>query len=449
MLNDASRLDPTPVSKHLRPAAGQANLVDLLRREIREAQREGRPVCIGGARHSMGGQSLRVGSTAITLDRGWCEPDAARGLYRASAGARWREIIPVLDRAGFAPAVTQANSDFTLGGAFSVNVHGWAVPHPPMGSTVKSVTLLLPDGQLVTCSPTQDAELFSLAMGGYGLFGVLLEMDVAMAPNASLAPRFSTMPAASFAKQFVAAVHEPAVVMAYGRLSIARHGFLDQAAMVSFQKLAAPARPLAQSRDSLAGLTRGIYRAQEGSDLAKGFRWFAETRVQPMLDSRETTRNALISTPVSALAEPRPDRTDILHEYFLPPRALADFIADCREIIPRASAELLNITLRYIAADRTSVMAFAPTDRIAAVMSFSQALTPEADARMRPVTQELIDRALAHGGSFYLPYRLHARSDQLERAYPNLQRFIAAKRRLDPKGTFLNTMWDTYFARWA
>lgn len=111
--------------------------------------------------------------------------------------------------------------------------------------------------------------------------------------------------------------------------------------------------------------------------------------------------------------------------------------------------ELLNVTLRYIAPDPVSVMAFAPTERVAAVMSFSQPRTIEADAKMRPVTQALIDRAIAHGGSFYLPYRLHARADQLDRAYPNLERFIAEKSRHDPHGLFRNTMWDRYFAHRA
>lgn len=422
-------------------------MVELLRRELAEARREGRPVCIGGARHSMGGQSLSAGGTAVTLDRGWCETDKARGLYRASAGARWREIIPVLDRAGFSPAVMQSNNDFTLGGAFSVNAHGWAVPRPPVGSTVKRAKLLLADGQVVTCSPTQDAELFGLAMGGYGLFGVLLEMDVEMVRNVSLKPRFATLPAEAFAQAFVERAHASETAMAYGRLSMARGAFLEEAAMVSFQRLTDPPEPLAQTADPLAGLTRRVYRAQEGSEAWKMLRWFAETRVEPMLHPPRTTWNALLSTPVSALAQSRADRVDILHEYFLPPSALAGFLADCRRIIPPASAELLNITLRYIAADRTSVLSFAPADRIAAVMSFSQAPTPAADASMRPVTQALIDRALAHGGSFYLPYRLHARPEQLDRAYPRLPAFLAAKRRLDPTGVFRNTMWDVYFAR--
>jgi FAD/FMN-containing dehydrogenase len=194
-------------------------------------------------------------------------------------------------------------------------------------------------------------------------------------------------------------------------------------------------------------LTRRIYRAQTGSDAWKELRWFAETHLSPQLDHRAVTRNALISTPVSALAATGSGRTDILHEYFLPPDRLATFLADCRTIIPRSGAELLNVTLRYVAADPQSILAFAPQDRVAAVMSFSQEASLQADERMKPVTQALIDAALRHGGSFYLPYRLHARADQVERAYPALDEFVRSKRRLDPKALFRNTMWDIYFAQ--
>ena len=49
------------------------------------------------------------------------------------------------------------------------------------------------------------------------------------------------------------------------------------------------------------------------------------------------------------------------------------------------------------------------------------------------MTRELIERVIAIGGSFYLPYRLHARPDQLARAYPAIEAFAACKRRYDPR----------------
>jgi FAD/FMN-containing dehydrogenase len=446
VLDDASGLDATRIARHTRPRSHDSAFVDALRRELKAAAADNRPVCVGGARHSMGGQSLSRDSTAITFDQGWCAPNARAMSYRAPAGTRWREVIAALDPVGFAPKVTQANSDFTLGGAFSVNAHGWAAPLGPMGSTVRGATIMLADGEVVRCSPSVESDLFSLAMGGYGLFGVLLDFEVEMAANTRLTPSYAQMPAAEFGPRFVKALHAPGVTMGYGRLSVARRNFFQDTLLVTYKQVEGPPARLSGEPDRLSGLTRQVYRSQIGSETWKRARWYAETVLKPKLDPKLTTRNTLISSPVSDLAERNPHRTDILHEYFLPPANLGGFLADCRDIIPKSGAELLNVTLRYIAADPVSVMAFAPTERVAAVMSFSQPKTIEADAKMRPVTQALIDRALAHGGSFYLPYRLHARADQLDRAYPNLGRFIAEKRRRDPRGLFRNTMWDRYFA---
>ena len=44
-----------------------------------------------------------------------------------------------------------------------------------------------------------------------------------------------------------------------------------------------------------------------------------------------------------------------------------EFLAACRDIIPNSNQEFLNVTLRYVAADPVSLLAFAPQRRIAAV----------------------------------------------------------------------------------
>ena len=447
ILNDASRLDATPVHRNWRPPASEAGFIDGLRRELREAAAAGRPVSVGGARHSMGGQSLVRDGMAITLDTGWRQPDSARQVYRARAGARWREVIQTLRPIRFSPKVMQSNSDFTLGGTFSVNAHGWAAPMGPMGSTVRSVRMMLADGQIVTCSRTQEPELFALAMGGYGLFGVLLDFELEMVADEALEPRFDLMPSVDFGPRFERTLHGPGIVMGYGRLSIARKDFLKEALMVTFRRRPGAARPkAAEAREGmLSKLTREVYRAQIGSEYWKEARWYAETQLDPYLQAKTVSRNSLLSSPVSALADHDRGRTDILHEYFLPPARLGEFLGACRELILPAKVELLNVTLRYLAADPVSVLAYAPASRVAAVMSFSMPVTHEADEKMRRMTEALVERAIGLGGSFYLPYRLHARRDQLDRAYPRLGEFLDQKRRHDPKLLFRNTLWNHYF----
>ena len=149
---------------------------------------------------------------------------------------------------------------------------------------------------------------------------------------------------------------------------------------------------------------------------------------------------------MALLADPDRRRTDILHEYFVAPERFAEFLAACREIIPPSGQDLLNVTLRHVEADTTSVLSFAPAARIAAVMLFPQAMTAEGEKSMRAMTEKLIDRVLALGGSYYLPYRLHARADQLRAAYPRIEEFVAKKRGYDPQLRFRNMMWEKYFA---
>ncbi|WP_158814522.1 FAD-binding oxidoreductase [Methylocapsa sp. S129] len=449
-MNDASRLNPTPVLKHWRPKSDpQGALIEALRLELKTATDAGHRVTMGAARHSMGGQSLPRDGVAITFDNPWFEIDTANEVYRVSAGARWSEVIARLDPLGFSPKVMQSNNDFGVASTFCINAHGWPVPHGPFGSTVRALRLMLADGSLVECSRTQNAELFSLAMGGYGLFGIIVDLDVEMARNVLLAPTVVLMPGDEFADHFIPAVEkDPAILLAYGRLSVARRDFFSEALMTTYRAADPQPSPLpaATSGGAMTAISNAIYREQIGSEIPKRLRWLAESRLNPSIGSGLATRNSLLNEPVSNLANPSRYRTDILHEYFVPPQRFRAFLAACREVIPPAKAEFINVTLRYVGADETAVMAFAPQPRIAAVMSFSQEMSTEGEIDMLETTQRLIDRVIALDGAFYLPYRLHASRDQVEKAYPGTARFVDRKRFYDPKLLFRNAMWDAYFS---
>lgn len=446
VLDDASHLNATPVARHVVVRPGGNAAIEVLRRELKEAAAAGRPVAMGVARHSMGGQSLACQGTVFSYNTPFFELDRANRLYRAGSGTRWRDIIAQLDPLGFSPKVLQAYNDFGVASAFSVNAHGWPVPYGPFGSTVRSLRLMLADGSVVPCSRAENAELFRHAMGGYGLFGIIVDLDVEMATNSLLQPSFEPIAADAFASRFVAVCAEPGVQMAYGRLDVSRNRFLEGALLVSFRPSPrkGPLPPVDAGGGIVSYLSREVYRAETGSDWGKRFRWFMESKVGPRMAADGVTRNTLLNESQAALADSNPRRTDILHEYFLPPQRLAAFFAACREVIPKSKIDLLNVTLRYLAPDGDSVLAYAPTERIAAVMSFSQPRTVEADVAMERMTRELIDRVLAIGGTFYLPYRLHARPDQLERAYPAIRSFANRKRHYDPKRLFRNFLWDKW-----
>ena len=63
---------------------------------------------------------------------------------------------------------------------------------------------------------------------------------------------------------------------------------------------------------------------------------------------------------------------------------------------------------------------------------------------MARLTRSLIDLTIAQGGRFFLPYQLHYTPQQLERSYPEIGAFFAAKQRWDPDGLFRNSWYDRY-----
>src|SRR5262249_34597641 len=85
VMNDASRLNPTPVMKHIvRTAGPDEELIAAIRAALKEAAASKQPVAVGAARHSLGGQSLPRDGTAITLRSPRIESDTAAAVYRVN-----------------------------------------------------------------------------------------------------------------------------------------------------------------------------------------------------------------------------------------------------------------------------------------------------------------------------------------------------------------------------
>jgi len=446
VMDDASGLSETPIFKHvvMKQDPGDA-LVSAIRSELAEARAEGRPVNVGAARHSMGGQAIPRDGHAVTFENGLVDVDQERSVMRCHAGARWSDAISTADPLGLGPKVMQSNNDFGVAATFCVNAHGWPVKEGPMGSTVRAFDMVLPDGDLITCSPSKNTDLFEMTMGGYGLTGIITQMEVDLLPNQRLLPSFEPMPAERFGTRFIEALSDPEVTMAYGRLSVDRADFMSEALMITYRAAEDQSDlPAAAGSGAASRIASRIYRAQLGNERMKRVRWWFEKDLATWIGGGPVTRNSLINEPVVTLDDRNPYRTDILHEYFVSPDRFPEFLDICRQVIPSSYQEFLNVTLRYVGSDPRSWLSYAPTPRIAAVMSFSQEMTVRAEADMRRMTEALIEGVIGLDGTYYLPYRPHARQDQLTRGYPRAAEFATAKRALDPDLLLRNNLWDQY-----
>ena len=127
-------------------------------------------VAIGGGRFSMGGQVAIAGGLHLDMRQMkrvvWLR--AAEHRVRVQAGITWRDLQDVLDEHDLSVRTMQSYSNFTVGGAVSVNCHGRYVGHGPVSESVRALQLVLADGRVVEASRSENTELLRAALGGYG-----------------------------------------------------------------------------------------------------------------------------------------------------------------------------------------------------------------------------------------------------------------------------------------
>jgi len=171
-INDASCLNKTNVYGII-----QIKSEEDVARALKFAREHDLKITPAGERHSMGGQSFSKGGLVLDMrELNEVQVVEENLTMNVQSGASWKEIQAVLDPKGLAVKAMQSINLFTVGGTLSVNAHG--IDHDPgqIGPTVRSMRVMLADGTIRRVSPTENRELFSAVLGGYGLTAIILEI---------------------------------------------------------------------------------------------------------------------------------------------------------------------------------------------------------------------------------------------------------------------------------
>lgn len=100
--------------------------------------------------------------------------DREEGKITCEAGISLDEILKVVIPAGFFLPVTPGTRQVSIGGAVAFDVHGKNHHcEGSFGDYVESIMLRLDPNRVVTCSRTENRELFLATLGGAGLTGLI------------------------------------------------------------------------------------------------------------------------------------------------------------------------------------------------------------------------------------------------------------------------------------
>ncbi len=406
-----------------------------------------------GAGKSQGGQTLSAVLDAYQINLAnfnkLIRLDVRKQVATVQAGMTWGQLQQAIAPHQLAVKAMQSYNDFSIGGSLGVNVHGQDLVENPLIKTVKSCKILQADGTVVTASRTQNPELFSLAIGGYGLFGIIIEVTLSLVTDATLNITTTTIASDKLVQHFMQNIKDnPGVEFYSARFSLDPNNPLEKAAVITYEKNSANSAPTpATINNSSKRIIVMNWLLRNALILTKKFPSLKNLRFrleQYLFKSGVTSRNNFMSYSISSLPQDSSSTHYILQEYFIPYDYVPSFINHLRATIQEHSINILNISARHVCKDSESFLSFARTDCCAFVLYIPVHKDSKSYAHTVTWTQQLINKALACHGTYYLPYQLIATRQQLDAAYPVFKNFVQFKKKYDPQELFTNKFYETY-----
>lgn len=454
-INDVTCLNRTAVYGIV-----QIKNVEDIKNAMLLAKKEKVKISMSGVRHSMGGQAFYRNNLVLDMTQyNKMSLDDKNMILTVDSGATWHDIQNFL-HPKFAVKAMQSSDIFTVGGSISVNAHGMDHLAGSVGSSIVAMRVMLADGTIITVSREENPELFSLVVGGYGLFGIILDVDLQIVNNDIYQTERQVVSYKDFPEIFENEIlPDPNLGLFYGHLSTAKGSLLDEMIFYKYTKVdIGDAEIPALGEVSSIKLRRFVFNFSKLGDIPMSLKWYLEKNVEPKLESCTVvprtqamsegeacfvSRNEPMHDSVPYIRNNLKKETDILHEYFIPREQFIPFIDGLRKIVQEQDVNLLNASVRVIHPE-DNFLTYAPAEMYSIVLYINQPVSAAGNEHMAQVTGELIDLTHQVNGRFFLPYQLYYTPEQLQAAYPNIKEFFELKRSYDPDGLFTNTWYEKY-----
>lgn len=453
-----SRLNRTRVARIAQPRS-----LEDVEAVLRAARKEGQGISVCGSRHAMGGQQF--GEDTVLLDatsfNRVLDFDRERGLIEVQGGIEWPELADYLHR-------TQEGADrpwtfrqkqtgvdrVTLGGTLAANAHGRGLKFPPIVGDVESFVLVDAEGKSKTCSRKENPELFSLAIGGYGLFGVIAQVTLRLVPRTKVERVVEVIEVRDLLDRIKGRIDDGFV---YGDCQYST----DFGSDVPHRGVFSCYRPVGDDvpiRDdqrvlSLEDWAKLIYLGHV--DKAKAFDaysthylstngqiyWSDEHQMSADFENYHVKLDAQIGAGKVG--------TEMISEVYVRPESLLSFLKAAAGEIREHGIDLIYGTIRFIEQDSDTFLPWAKEKSVCVLCNIHVDHSPAGLDKAARDFRRLIGVAIEHSGRYFLTYHRWASREQVLAAYPQFVDFLRLKAKYDPEGRFQSNWYRHYRALFA
>ncbi|MBS2023465.1 MAG: FAD-binding oxidoreductase [Deltaproteobacteria bacterium] len=429
-----------------------AHTVGEVSAALRRAHQEHRRVTLRAGGRSFDAQAL-TDDTLVQLD-GFADIaiDANARTVTCGSGARWGDVVGHALGHELIPHISVTTPHATAGGVLAANCLSRSTPvYGHSGDRIRSFQLLTVDGRLLTCSRTQNADLFRAAIGGFGWLGFVTQLTIDLLP---LGPRRRVKTELerqegleSYLETLFARSHDPqgadAVYSVFSlddrpRGAVMRSRYTEEdgpRSLFLYQKYAWH-RPLGE----LLFATR----------LSRTLCQQAWTHLFPRGPFFDDLHGYTFCMEPNERAKAATERWGLTigtlqHSYVVPEAAALGFLVECRKLMRKHDVYPSLLDGLRMPVDEALLGSARAMEGVCFSFVF-QSLRRARMARVAECLRELNDACIASGGRLHLVKNVVASGEQLARMYGSaLGEFAELKGRVDPRGVLGNAFGDRLF----
>ena len=412
----------------------------------------------------MGGQQFGTDTLLIDIRKLKRVLDLNRksGIIEVEAGIEWPELIDGYlsrqngDRQPWGIAQKQTGADrITMAGTIAANAHGRGLKMKPFISDVESFVLVDATGTARKCSRTENAELFRLVHGGYGVFGIVTSLQLRLVPRQKIERVVELRTLDDLTAAFEKRINDGFL---YGdfQFSIDRDSedFLHKGVFSCYRPVPMDTPiPLVEKQLTDENWRQLLFLAH--TDEKQAFERYAAYYLSTNGQVYWSDTHQLSIYPDNyhreidqKLHAPYP-ATEMITEIDVPRPMLTGFLDEVREDFRKNKVELIYGTVRLIERDDESFLAWAKQPYACTIFNLHTVHSPEGLQRSADAFRRLIEMAARRGGTYYLTYHRYATRKEVESCYPQFAEFLRLKRKYDPEERFQSDWYRHYKTMFA